>query len=175
MASRHTRTGPEAGFEHGGRGIGNAGDDREVVFLHRPFLELLLQEKVRGGILRDQETSRRVTVEAVDQDGVRGERQLLFLKNMRDAVEDRLLIGSHARARMHGDARGLVDDQARVVLEEDFQFQINGFDVRRNGFLLFVFHFHLVSLLQAEGGFRDDRVVHAHEFALDDVLRLGAA
>lgn len=49
----------------------NARDEREVGLLHRSRLELPLEEPMRCRSFRDEETSRRLFIQAMDKDGVR--------------------------------------------------------------------------------------------------------
>lgn len=53
----------------------NTSNDGQVLLGHRPRLELRLQCPVRLGILRNEETARRVFVETMHEYGIQRERE----------------------------------------------------------------------------------------------------
>src|SRR5215831_8643141 len=92
-----------------------AGRERQVFAMDGTCRELTHEIGVRGQRLRDDEEPARVLVEAMDDARAR------HGGKPRRVMEERVLQGAAtiARARMHDQARGLVDDEQRIVLVHD--------------------------------------------------------
>src|SRR5579859_510571 len=89
------------------------GHSRQVALVHVAIAQHAMQLRQRGAPLRDEQHARRLAVEAMDefQEACFGTHRA---QRFDDAVRD-------AAAAMHGEPRGLVDREQRLVLEEDGQ------------------------------------------------------
>lgn len=115
------------------RGCGESGNPRnksQVGLVNGTIFELLLEDSMRLWRFGHEQTSGRIPVQAMDQNGRCGERNMTCLKKECDTVQDRRLIFLEPDSGMHGQPRGLGNHQACIILVEDRNWEIDCRQVR---------------------------------------------
>gem|GEM_PF-235247 len=141
--------------------------DCQIRFLNRTILKLLLKCCVSLRGFGNQKTSGGLAIQAVRQNGRRGEGDFHFLKQECDAMQDGRFVLGQARSGVHGNTGRFIEHQAGFIFIEHCEFEIRRGDVALGLLFFRIVHTHRIARLHQMCGFADDSAIEQNTPATD--------